>query len=323
MTTLATVFVNYNHARFIPYSLGSVLAQSRPPDELIVIDDASTDDSVAVISSLLHRHSNACLIRNPLNQGCFANVNDGLRLARGDVVHFAAADDVFYPELYAKAIKLMDANPQAAVFSCRSDIIDARGQIADLAIPWAGHPSREVGFVSPAQVKRALLREDGWFMGNTAVFRREILLGEGGFPQDLLSFADGFICRLLALKYGTCFSPEILAAWRRMADGFASSVNRDPETARLLIANAEQRMLAASEIFPAAYTRRWKARQQFDVRRAALARAAAHLQSAGTLRRTLARAIEKLRAAILLIRLRPWDAMTNMRQRVDFYRGRT
>ena len=322
MTSLTTIFVNYNHARFIPDSLGSLLAQTRAADELIVIDDTSTDNSVEVISSLLPRHPNARLIRNPINQGCFANVNDGLKLAQGDVVHLAAADDVFYPEFYAKAVNLMDAYPHASLFSSRSDVIDEQGRNLNHPIPWAGRPLREPGFISPARAASILMCEDGWFMGNTALFRRKILIDEGCFPEDLLSFADGYVCRSLALKYGACFSPDILAAWRRMASGFASSVNENPDKTRRYIANAEQRMLAAASVFPAGYAKRWKARQQFDVRRATLAKAAARSDSASVPRRLLARLAEKVRAAILLVTLRPWDAMTNIRQRIDFYRGR-
>jgi hypothetical protein len=76
-------------------------------------------------------------------------------------------------------------------------------------------------------------------------------------------------------------------------------------------------------VFPRSYAKRWKARQHFDLRRAALAHAAAQFNSAGTLRRNVARIAENLQALLLLITLRPWDALTNIRQRIDFYRGRT
>jgi glycosyltransferase involved in cell wall biosynthesis len=321
MTTLTTIFVNYNHARFIPYSLGSLLAQTRASDELIIIDDTSTDNSVEAISSLLPRHPNARLIRNPVNQGCFANVNDGLKLAQGTLVHLAAADDVFYPEFYATAINLMDAYPSAALFTSRSDIIDEQGHISNRPIPWAGHPLGEQGFISPALAARILMREDGWFMGNTALFRSDSVRREGCFPEDLQSFADGYLCRLLSVKYGACFSPDVLAAWRRMAGGFASSVNENPEKASAYITAAERRMLA-TPAFPMGYAKRWRGRQSFEVRRAALARTAARSASAGAVKRYLARITEKFCAAVLLMTLRPWDAATNIRQRFDLYRDR-
>src|SRR5262249_4654226 len=161
------------------------------------------------------------------------------------------------------ALELMDACPAAAMFSSRSDVIDEHGRNLNRPIPWSRRPLSDRGFISPADAARILMKEDGWFMGNTAIFRRDMLIGEGGFPEDLLSFSDGYVCRSLALKHGVCFSPEILAAWRLMATGFASSVSSNPEKAQLCIARAEQRMLAAPTVFPRGYSARWKSRQLF------------------------------------------------------------
>ena len=311
---LTTVLVNYNHARFLRESLGSVLKQTRPSDELIVIDDTSTDNSVEVIQSFLPRHPNARLIQNPKNQGCFANCNDGLRLARGDYVHFAAADDVFYPRHYEVGVGLLENN-SAAVFSSRSDIINEVGQNQNSPIPWLGYPREAPGYIDAIEAQNCLMRDDGWFMGNTALFRRGVLVEEGGFPLDLQSFADGYVCRFLALKYGACFSPEVLAAWRRLDAGFAGSVLRSPEKAAALIAAAERRMLAAKAVFPIAYVKRWKGREEFQVRRQALARARAQNSERGVVGRVAGALIEKFSAAVLLLKLRPWDLAGNIRQR--------
>jgi glycosyltransferase involved in cell wall biosynthesis len=110
---LTTIVPNFNHAEFLPESLSSLIAQARPADELIVIDDNSKDSSVDVISSFLPRHPNARLIRNARNQGCNANLNDGLKIARGDFVHFAAADDLLDANLYAKGVAMLEKYREA------------------------------------------------------------------------------------------------------------------------------------------------------------------------------------------------------------------
>ena len=63
MSTLTTILLNYNHARFLPHSLASLLAQTRRANELIIIDDASTDNSIEVISDFLPKFPNAELVR--------------------------------------------------------------------------------------------------------------------------------------------------------------------------------------------------------------------------------------------------------------------
>ncbi len=124
---LSVVLPNFNHSQFLPAAFDALAAQTRPADELIVIDDASVDESVAVITAHLSRFANARLIRNEKNLGVVRNMNIGLELARGDVIAFAAADDVIYPCFFERACALLDAFPQAAFASGRTDIIDADG----------------------------------------------------------------------------------------------------------------------------------------------------------------------------------------------------
>src|SRR5262249_29264685 len=197
------------------------------------------------------------LIRKPANLGTVANMNDGLTLGQSTYIHFAAADDIFYPRLYESGMLLLEANPEASIFSSRSDIVDSACRHLEAARPPSGHPLLAPGFISPAEAQRFLMRADGWFMGNTTLFRRAAVLYEGGFPSELQAFADGYMSRLLALKYGSCFSPEVLSAWRRLEGGYSSSIVDSPAKASLMVASAEQKMRAASSVFPPQYVSRW------------------------------------------------------------------
>ncbi len=78
---LTAVLPNYNHAEYLPHALNALLAQTRPADELIVIDDASTDNSVAIIEGYLARHPNIRFVRNAGNLGTVSNINRGLEMA--------------------------------------------------------------------------------------------------------------------------------------------------------------------------------------------------------------------------------------------------
>src|SRR4029077_19595157 len=97
--TVTVVLTNYTHSRYLRESLGSLFNQTRPADEYIIIDDASTDDSVAAIRDLISGIAEAKLVQNPENIGCVAGMNKGLSMAKGDIVLFASADDLFYPAL--------------------------------------------------------------------------------------------------------------------------------------------------------------------------------------------------------------------------------
>jgi len=81
-----------------------------------------------VASSFLGRHPNFRLVRNGRNLGCVPTLNRGLVLARGSIVYFGAADDLTEPTLFARGVALLENYPQAALFSARSYVIDAKGQ---------------------------------------------------------------------------------------------------------------------------------------------------------------------------------------------------
>ncbi|HZV78570.1 MAG TPA: glycosyltransferase family A protein, partial [Candidatus Binatus sp.] len=71
---LSVILPNYNHGALLPRSLGALIQQSLPPHEILVIDDGSTDNSVAVIEAYGRRSDRIRLIRHMANRGAFAAV---------------------------------------------------------------------------------------------------------------------------------------------------------------------------------------------------------------------------------------------------------
>jgi cellulose synthase/poly-beta-1,6-N-acetylglucosamine synthase-like glycosyltransferase len=78
MPRIAVIVPNHNDSRYLPRCIRSILEQEAPPDELILIDDRSTDDSVAVIRSLIAGRREARLIENPVNLGPYGAVDVGM-----------------------------------------------------------------------------------------------------------------------------------------------------------------------------------------------------------------------------------------------------
>ena len=320
-TMLSVIIPNFNHGVYLRASLEAVLAQLGAAGEIIVIDDASTDDSVAVASSFLHRHPNIRLLQNPRNLGCVQTLNRGLSLARGSVIYFGAADDLTYPMLFARARALLDTYPQAGLFSARSDLISAKG--ARLGVLHTPVPLRAPGFIDPSTAARLLMRQDGWFMGNTTVYRRALLLDVGGFPENLHSFTDGYVSRLLALRHGACYSPEVLAAWRRLPGGYAWSQTVDRTELTNLITTAGQRMTENGSPFPAGYAGRWRGRYDFGARRFALTEARRRAARRGVGAHVAAAAREYVITAWLFFRLRPRDALPVAGRHLRYFVERT
>lgn len=317
---LSVVLTSYNYARFLPAALAALAAQTRPPDELIVIDDSSRDDSVAIIAKFLDRFADARLVQNPDNLGTVANLNRGLELARGGVVFFAAADDIAYPALLERGMGLLAAHPGAALFSARSDIIDVEGEREGTLA--TASPLREPGFICPEAVARQLMRDDNWLTGNTTLYRRDALVAAGGFAAELGSFCDGYVSRLLASRHGACYSPEVLGAWRRHSGGYAWSQTANSAQTRNLVAAVRQRF-EADGAFPPGYVHRWTRRYLFGARRFALARKSEAARAHGPLALGWARAREVTASLALFAAYRPWDLAAVARRRLAAWRHPT
>src|SRR4051812_21669960 len=120
-SSLSVVMPNYNHSHYIGEALEAILGQTFRPMEVIVVDDASTDNSVEVIEQFVRRDSAVRLLRNEQNSGPVPTVNLGLKQASGDYVYTMAADDKILPTFFEKSMNLLAQYPQAGL--CSADMI--------------------------------------------------------------------------------------------------------------------------------------------------------------------------------------------------------
>jgi glycosyltransferase involved in cell wall biosynthesis len=104
-----------NVARYLGEAIDSVLAQSYPRWELLLVDDGSTDGSTAIAREYVDRHPHIRYFEHPghRNRGASASRNVAIRAAIGDVVTFLDGDDVYLPTKLAEQIPILDATPGA------------------------------------------------------------------------------------------------------------------------------------------------------------------------------------------------------------------
>lgn len=261
-SSVAVFLSNYNHGRFLPEALNALLSQSLPPANIHIVDDASTDGSQAVIDSYLHRYPgivSATFL--DANRGFIANVRDWISRSDNEFILIAAADDRVAPTLLEKSVDLLRQFPDAGLCSAEARLIDENG--LDLEHFYIRRPISRPGLISSAQVRRLLMAEDAWFMGNATLYRGDTLR-EVGFDRELGAFADGFACRVIALRYGACFIPEELAYWRRMDGGMATQAMDRPEIVLSVMDRATRLMQGPfKEDFPPGYAARWRRRWLF------------------------------------------------------------
>ena len=163
---VSVVVPMYNDSRTIDLCLSSVLSQTYPPYEVIVVDDVSTDDSAAIAAG------HPCtLLRSAANSGPGGARNLGVRHAKGDVIFFLDADLTMHPDAIANAVRLLSgAEGYGAVFGVPDKVpLFPEGAIGQYRILqyhyWRKSAEGPVsgGFYALGAVTREAFDRAGWF----------------------------------------------------------------------------------------------------------------------------------------------------------------
>ncbi len=102
---------NYNYARFLPDAIGSALDQPGVDVDVLVVDNASTDDSVAVVEKIAAQDSRVELIRHSVNEGTIASFNEAARKVTGDYYVLLCSDDMLTRGSLARSVALLEEHP--------------------------------------------------------------------------------------------------------------------------------------------------------------------------------------------------------------------
>lgn len=120
---------NYNHARFLPQRLESILGQTVRDLDVTIIDDASSDNSLEILREY-EKDPRVRLIVNPTNSGnTFKNWNAGARASSGEFLWIAESDDYADARFLETLVARMERAPSVGLAYCRSFMIGDRGDI--------------------------------------------------------------------------------------------------------------------------------------------------------------------------------------------------
>lgn len=323
--SLAVVVPNKNDARYLDRCIRSVIAQDVPPDEFIILDDASTDDSVAVIEAAIAGCPFARLVRNPVNLGAggVPNANKGLGLARSKFVYFLGANDYVLPGFFRRVRDAFTRHPDAGLFSAMVWLCDEAGRYLHM------HPSPVVAFEDrffpPEDCRRMMCALGNWLTGQTTVYRREALLAAGGFDASLRALCDLLAAHVVASRGGALFAPVPLAVMRVHRGAFLVDTLSDPAILESILAEVSRR---GPQVEPPLFTPRMlartRARFDFASLRLSEGRTIGHIAArSGPVRRAalavvalVPRAMRRLRTALYFAVTRPFDILPTLRFRV-------
>ncbi|GIK85598.1 MAG: hypothetical protein BroJett026_10790 [Betaproteobacteria bacterium] len=175
---LSVVMPAYNHARFLPQALASIAAQTRPCDEIVVVDDGSTDGSGDVVAHWARAADLPVVLARQPNAGAHAALNRGMALARGATIALANSDDRYAPSRLEALAAALDA-AHALAFSSVT-VVDDDGAPCDS--PYARELVARVDELRTLPTMlHAFVRHNAAVSTGNLVFRRDLLDAIGGF----------------------------------------------------------------------------------------------------------------------------------------------
>lgn len=237
---LSVVMPTYKHAQYLPRALDALLGQSVRPKELLVVNDASPDDTRAILDRYAQNDPVVKVIENDRNRG----VNEGFRIgferASGKYVFCAASDDYVLPGFIEKLTDALDQHPEAGLCSSYFSIINEEtGEIRPNPSGWCDSPR----YFSPCEVESRISHAS--IPGHATIVRRSSFDAAGGFLGDLEWHSDWFLNFVVAFREGMCHVPEMLSLLTETPNSYSNQGHRSQK--QITVINAIFDRLASAE----------------------------------------------------------------------------
>jgi glycosyltransferase involved in cell wall biosynthesis len=210
---LSVIIPTYNGSKYLTAALNSVVVQQDDQLECVVIDDGSTDETLAIVDSFQDRLK-IKLITKARAGNWVVNTNHALTEASGEYACFLHQDDLWLEGRLEQIKKAIAAYPQASLYLHDSVFIDEQGKPLGL---WSCPLASKRRIISANEMSEKLLVQN--FVAIPApVFKRSAAIETGGLNDQLWYTADWDFWLKLAALGDTCYIPKPLAAFRVHGD---------------------------------------------------------------------------------------------------------
>jgi glycosyltransferase involved in cell wall biosynthesis len=200
---VSVVIAAYNAERYIGEAIDSILAQTFPDFELLLVDDGSTDATAAIGQEAAKRDARVVVISQE-HLGIPRSRNKGIALSRGEFMAVHDADDVSVPERFARQVDFLDKHPDVAVVGSVAEGIDADGSFMRIIQVPLDHESIRRGVPNTLR-----------FIHGSLLIRRAAVEAVGGYRPEFPVSSDYDLYLRLSERFGVANLPEPLYRYRR------------------------------------------------------------------------------------------------------------
>lgn len=198
---VSVIMAAYNNGQYVAEAADSVLAQGYPALELIIVNDGSRDDTRQVL--VRYDDDPRVTVIHQENTGQTVAKNNGLKAARGELIAFCDADNVWLPGKLARQVPALLARPEVGVVYGEIELIDDEGR----PLPHPG-TRRHSGRIT------AQLLVTNCVTFNTTLIRGEIIRGLGGFDERLRMAIDYELWLRISVDHEFLYQPEAAVGYR-------------------------------------------------------------------------------------------------------------
>jgi glycosyltransferase involved in cell wall biosynthesis len=205
---VSVICLSYNHEKFVKEAVQSILNQSYPNIELILVDDASTDASPQIVKQIAEGNPKIKILLLQENVGNCKAFNKGLTLSKGDFVIDLAADDVLLEERIEVGVKaFLNNSEEHGVHFTDADWVNEQGDHLYFHSDKFPHSTIPQGDIYENIISRYFI------CPASVLFRREVMNSLGGYDETL-SYEDFDILVRSSRKYKFAYSPDVLVKKR-------------------------------------------------------------------------------------------------------------
>jgi glycosyltransferase involved in cell wall biosynthesis len=202
----------YNGAEYLQPALDSLLDQTLEDFELIVVDDASTDETPSILDEYERRDDRICVMRNNTNLNAAGARNRGLEACTAPLVAIADADDIYQKERLQNQVSFMRENPEIGVLSGNVYRVDQDGE----------NP-RRTSYPMRHEAIRLKMNYTFPFCHPATMFHRDLLLEVGGYNEEAVTAEDVELCSRLVHNTRFANLADPLVKYRRHEESISEN----------------------------------------------------------------------------------------------------
>jgi tetratricopeptide (TPR) repeat protein len=220
---VSVVIPSYNHGNYIAGAIRSILAQTYPGWETVIVDDGSTDETEHIVAEFIDPR---IIYLKQKNKGLAAARNAGIRATDGEFLAFLDADDEWEPDFLQCCLDELRQDEALAGVYTRTRFIDLTGNL----LPQVG------GQALPSHAFKQRILEEGFFPPHAALIRRHVLQKIGLFDTQLTSVEDWDIWIRISRCYEMRGIPRPLVRYRVSPHSMSTNVARMHENRLCVLA---------------------------------------------------------------------------------------